>query len=339
MSAQITRPKFVLSLGIHELTNIPSPVGECYVKWHMKERSISSFKGKTKLAHIRDYKVVWGHSTQALMKIGLTKNHQLKDKTLVLCVYQLPPHQHHHHHHHNGKDEAIRSRSPTIISDINQLSQDISNHQNEKSKKTYLGKVEINLSEFVNFEESKTNRYLLKEAKINAVLHVEIRMEAVEGQNIDYNAPQLKSKGLSSVFNSETSSFPDSGTSPISSHHGSNLKSGSASSSNNRLHKSLAISNDPVISKLYENTFDISWDYRPGEYNIVECIDDIFSGGDGWAKNEDGVRLIDLQRGRVKDEIEKTKDIFATKFSGVNEFDIRGEMKSWQITHSSMKKH
>ncbi|CCD25223.1 uncharacterized protein NDAI_0E04060 [Naumovozyma dairenensis CBS 421] len=70
----------------------------------------------------------------------------------------------------------------------------------------------------------------------------------------------------------------------------------SSSFDNNKYIKS-TISNSmkPLIEKLYEKTFQLSWDPRPNEFTPKECINDILNGGNGWAKNEKGINLIDLQ--------------------------------------------
>ncbi|SSD58540.1 uncharacterized protein SCODWIG_00301 [Saccharomycodes ludwigii] len=62
-----------------------------------------------------------------------------------------------------------------------------------------------------------------------------------------------------------------------------------------------------VLEKLYEKTYQIPWDPRPGEYTPKECIENIFEGGDGWAKNDNGVDLIDLQALRLS-ELESIED-------------------------------
>jgi hypothetical protein len=322
-------PRFVLSLDILDLSNIPSPSGSCYVKWHIKDHSFISLKGKTKTAHIRDYRCTWGYHTQEFLKVGEKRDKTLRDKIVVLSVYKVPSshsgHKHASHPRSNANSE-LKKKPTALISDLNQIHQELASPI-EKSK-TFLGRVEINLSEFVNYDEPKANRYLLRDSKINAVLNVKVGIEAVKGQNADYIAPPVKYKALSNVFNTDTASFPESGNS----HHVAS-ESKSQGSVSNQLCKSLAMSNDPVISKLYEQTFEISFDLRPGEYNVPESVEDIFNDGDGWAKNEDGIRLIDLQRERVKEELLTVGGANSANKGGANEFSVRGEMKSWQVSH------
>ncbi|ODV59937.1 uncharacterized protein ASCRUDRAFT_108362 [Ascoidea rubescens DSM 1968] len=49
-----------------------------------------------------------------------------------------------------------------------------------------------------------------------------------------------------------------------------------------------------VIKKLYFKTFQVNWDPRPYELNPLECVNDIFNGGNGWKKTADGTNLIDM---------------------------------------------
>ena len=57
----------------------------------------------------------------------------------------------------------------------------------------------------------------------------------------------------------------------------------------------------PLIESLYQKTFKLPWDPRPGEFTPRERVEDILQGGNGWAKNEKGINLIDLQALRLNE--------------------------------------
>lgn len=62
---------------------------------------------------------------------------------------------------------------------------------------------------------------------------------------------------------------------------------------------------NPLVEDLYQKTFQLPWDPRPGEFTPKECVEDILQGGNGWARNEKGINLIDIQALRfIEKEVE-----------------------------------
>lgn len=322
---QSKKPKFLFTLEIQELANIPKVSGSCFVKWHIKDTTSQQFKGSTSKSHIHHYRANWDYNYETLLKIPISsRNKLLHEKVLVMIVYV----EFSDHPHLNGINANIHQTFNKIDDKI----------PLKVDKRIKLGKVEINLSEYANYEEPLSNRYLLQDSKVNCILNVKIGMELLKGDKTDFVAPSIKSsnifKGITNVFNE---SINESSTAPSSagaSHHRAN--SGSGISSTERFHKSVAITSDPIVSKLYEKTFEISWDPRPGELTAAECIDDIFNGGDGWAKNEEGINLIDLQieANGTSNPLFQMHDINGDATRPVKESDVREELKSWAVHHT-----
>lgn len=189
---------------------------------------------------------------------------------------------------------------------------------------SFLGKIEINVAEYISKkEEPITNRFLLKDSKINSILNITFQLKLIRGSYDDFNISKVFTMGqLSSTFqnglskllegntnSTKTSSF----TFPRHSNSNSNVKSKISISQYtqppNKLYSysskfdglsTISSSLNPVVASLYENTFILPWDETPNEYSLRECIEDILKGGNGWVRNENGVNLVDLQALRMR---------------------------------------
>lgn len=255
-------------------------------------------KGKTPHAHIKDYKATWHHAIEGFIKVG-TKGKELHAKWLELEVFVS------NKHHHNLKlPEELRA-----------------------DEKQRIGKVSINLVEFAGVEGTLPMRYLLQESRINAVLNVEVGLTLAKGGQLgDYIIPPLsKSRGISSTLNESVHES----VSGVSKGVGSGV---SSPLSDHKFQRSLIITSDPVVARLYQRTFELSWDPRPGEFTADVCVDDILEGGDGWAKNEDGVNFVDLQLEQLN-RYQAACDAQLDKSTTVKRGDSRPDMRSWEIHH------
>lgn len=334
-----------MELTITELTNIPKLSGSTYVSWKIKDISAH---GVTEKSHIHRYRSSWNYKTVETMRISINSRGQLQDKFIKFKVYSQ-------NHSHNS------------LHGINTLG--LSDHRKEREKVvgipavdtdvTHLGDVKINLSEFANFpDEAVSRRYLLENCKVNCILNIQISLRVVSGDFKSFMAPPVKYKGLSSMLASsehqssaigESSSGGDSNT----------IEPSVGLTGTSYYYQNLAILSDPIMMKLYNNTFQIAWDERPGEFSPPECIEDIFHGGDGWAKNEEGQRLIDLgtvtctperEKYNRRNSMDRHNSISSgsgSTYSGshckerersraggsLNEFEIRGELRSWNVSH------
>ncbi|OMP86991.1 hypothetical protein BK809_0007077 [Diplodia seriata] len=137
-----------------------------------------------------------------------------------------------------------------------------------KNDRIVLGKVDLNLSEYVEASELEANgvvrRYLMQESKINSTLKIGVYMRQIDGDR-DYIAPSLKNAqvfgGIAGIIAGEQVEGDESGHLPT-------------LSKNSRA--------DGELQDMYRRTEIAFWAAQPGELRADECIEDIFSGGDGW---------------------------------------------------------
>lgn len=122
-----------------------------------------------------------------------------------------------------------------------------------------MGKVELNLSEYVG-RDAVVTRYLLKESKVNSILNLIVTMKQTKG-TIDYTVPPFSTP---QIFGDITGVMDEQKVRYDRDHEHFNM-----------------------LSKLYHQTFAISWDPLPGELDPEACIQDIFSGGDGFGPADD----------------------------------------------------
>ncbi|RYP61815.1 hypothetical protein DL770_009708 [Monosporascus sp. CRB-9-2] len=122
-------------------------------------------------------------------------------------------------------------------------------------------------------EEGIVRRYLMQDSKINSTLKVGILMVQVDGER-NYVAPALKSApmfgGIAGIVAGERTA-----TEPV---HDAGTGAGTAGALPS-LGKSRDVSE---VQDMYRRTLAASWACQPGELPADECIEDIFSGGDGW---------------------------------------------------------
>ncbi|KAF2738828.1 hypothetical protein EJ04DRAFT_458888 [Polyplosphaeria fusca] len=139
-----------------------------------------------------------------------------------------------------------------------------------------LGFVRLNLAEYVESselaaaegEDGVMRRYLMQESKINSTLKVGIYMRQTEGDK-NYVAPPLKTaqvfSGIAGIVSGEQGDSDESGAIP-------SLSTKSRETGE--------------LQDMYRRTLAAFWSAQPGELKADECIEDIFSGGDGWGDRE-----------------------------------------------------
>ncbi|SCU97941.1 LADA_0H09450g1_1 [Lachancea dasiensis] len=330
------RPKFLFQLKITELTNIPQSSGYCFVKWHLKDgtgttslsmipdadqgsnssgaKSSSQSRGTTPRVLVKHHRAHWNYTLPKPVQVKLVtdKYKRLTRKELVLEVYF----------------EFLESSRPSTA---NEKSSDVdtasslknSAHSQKVSRKMLLGLVDVNIAEYVNPEQRQVaSRFLLQKSKVNSILSLSIQMELTRGSFDDFQPPQYLSSnqlphalrnGITDVFDGSSGASSPASSSFIA--NGSGQGSTSNAANSNSLTKkttdiqgsfSIAV-NNPFVEKLYQKTFQLPWDPRPGEFTPKECVEDILEGGDGWAKNEKGINLVDIDAFKL-DEVERDFD-------------------------------
>ncbi|KAJ4360937.1 uncharacterized protein N0V89_001506 [Didymosphaeria variabile] len=146
-----------------------------------------------------------------------------------------------------------------------------------KGERITLGNVKLNLAEYVEQSEMNrtegdepgvTRRYLMQNSKINSTLKISIFLRQVEGDR-NFVAPALKTaqvfSGIAGIVSGEQGDAEEAGTTP-------SLSAGSREAGE--------------LQDMYRRTLAAYWSAQPGELKADECIEDIFSGGDGWGDRE-----------------------------------------------------
>ncbi|GAV52170.1 hypothetical protein ZYGR_0AG01610 [Zygosaccharomyces rouxii] len=184
-----------------------------------------------------------------------------------------------------------------------------------------------------------------------------------------------KSSPVSSTFQS---SMSGGGGSPRSTHHSRSLRGslrfGSGNHGNNSNGGSgnkaqsytgmgspsthgntISSSMNPLVENLYQKTFQLPWDPRPGEFTPKECVEDILQGGNGWARNEKGINLIDIQALKLiemeveyqenqryganeKMNVTKRMDTSVDEYNSMDKREFLEKMHSWSHTSQNQRR-
>ncbi|CCE65205.1 hypothetical protein TPHA_0K00710 [Tetrapisispora phaffii CBS 4417] len=327
----------------------------------------SHSRGETSKNVIEYNKVTWANTLQypIQIKLSVDKHRNLSEKKLILKVmYESIEHSSH------TDPRAVPGAIPTAkgvkhrSTEAKVALQKLNSRgarQHELSlgeltahhTKLLLGTVEINVADYIREDEKFiTNRFLLKDSKVNSLLSLSVQLKLIRGSYQEFNLPHVNfgSGQFPGIFHTSISDILEDSTelgSPTNSLFRNNILSqtqniyslqsqrsrSSASSlvsrpshmrkinsNDDSLHTPMKKGNhfanglprgrnfdyhkyvdeethekENVVTQLYNRTFQIPWDLRPNEYNISECIEDIIGGGNGWAKNEEGVNFIDIQ--------------------------------------------
>jgi hypothetical protein len=247
------RVRFELTLRILDLNNVPLVTGTSFVKWDLPASTAAEHRGRTSKCAIRDHRVQYNYEKQTAIRLTLAKDGMLQECIINLEVLQ--------EYSSGGRGERIK-----------------------------LGHIHLNLAEYVDAagsdvpssptyeaEEGIVRRYLMQESKINSTLKIGIYMRHIEGTR-DYTAPPLRAApvfgGIAGIISSSEpvgaqgnpdalESGPD--TAPPQGFNANNKETGE-------------------MQDMYRRTLAAFWASQPGELKADECIEDIFSGGDGWGK-------------------------------------------------------
>lgn len=252
------RVRFELTLRILDLNNVPLVTGTSFIKWHLPSSTAAEHRGRTQKCAIRDHRVHYDYDKKLPVRLTLGKDGMLQECLIHLEVLQ--------EYSSGGRGERLT-----------------------------LGQVHLNLAEYVDValdqpgspvrenleEEGVVRRYLMQESKINSTLKIGIHMRHMEGTR-EYSAPPLRTApvfgGIAGIISSSE---------PASTPHGVGSHVNPDSTEQESLPHSFNVNNKETgeMQDMYRRTLAAFWTSQPGELKADECIEDIFSGGDGWGKN------------------------------------------------------
>ncbi|KJK75646.1 hypothetical protein H634G_09010 [Metarhizium anisopliae BRIP 53293] len=257
------RPKFELHLKIYDLNNIPLVSGSSFIKWHLSHSMHAEHRGRTGKCPISNHKVDYGYSKLIPgVRISMEKNNSLTECPMEFEIVQ---------------EFAV-------------------------AEKITLGYVKLNLAEYVEesesfsreagspprkrssigvsptpadggagpenriVEEGIVRRYLMSDSKINSTLKIGILMVQVDGER-NFVAPALKTAPVFGGIAGLVAPEAEDDTSPM---------------------PSISKPRDAAeVHDLYRRTLAASWSRQPNELPADECIEDIFSGGNGWGTKKE----------------------------------------------------
>lgn len=253
------RVRFHLHLHIHDLNNVPLVSGTSFVKWHLPSSNAAEHRGKTPKCAIKDHRVLYDYAKTIPVRLSLAKDGMLQSSEIAFEIVQ--------EYSAGGRAERIK-----------------------------LGELRLNLAEYCGLDDSHTmpgagakeggehepgivRRYLMQESKINSTLRIGIYMKQIEGTR-DFVAPPLRTAPVFGGIAGIISSSEPANTTPQADASSNEVTDGQAL-------PILGVTNKEMgeMQDMYRRTLAAYWASYPGELRADECIEDIFSGGDGWGKH------------------------------------------------------
>ncbi|KAF6844527.1 hypothetical protein CMUS01_01005 [Colletotrichum musicola] len=268
------KPKFELHLKIYDLNNVPLVSGTSIVKWHLSHSIIAEHRGRTPKCPISNHKVEYNYSKVVThIRISIDRNNNLTECPIEFEVLQ--------EFSGGGHDEKIslgcvRLNLSEYVEESDGLTRESVSFDRGHSRKRSSGTASTSpkstapptLDE-VDVEDGIVRRYLMQDSKINSTLKIGILMVQLDGDK-NYSAPPLRTApvfgGIAGIMAGEQVEQDDAGQLPTM------AKSRDASE----------------VQDMYRRALAASWSCQPGELPADECIEDIFSGGDGWRTGRTG---------------------------------------------------
>ncbi|KAG6015141.1 hypothetical protein E4U43_005657 [Claviceps pusilla] len=254
------KPKFEVHLKIFDLNNIPLVQGNSFIKWHLSHSMHAEHRGRTDKCPIANHKVDYGYSKLITgVRISLDKNSSLGECPIEFEVLQ-----------EFGMTEKITlGRVKLNLSEYVEESESFGRGLvSPTRKRSSLGVGTPSSTDGGDKSETRSaveegivRRYLMQDSKINSTLKIGILMVQVDGER-NFIAPPLKSASVFGGIAGFVAPEVEDDTSPM---------------------PSISKSRDAAeVQDLYRRTLAASWSRQPNELPADECIEDIFSGGDGW---------------------------------------------------------
>ncbi|TWU77005.1 hypothetical protein ED733_007555 [Metarhizium rileyi] len=259
------RPKFELHLKIYDLNNIPLVSGNSFIKWHLSHSMHAEHRGRTEKCPISNHKVDYGYRKLITgVRISMDKNNNLTECPMEFEILQ----------------EFALAEKITLgyvkfnLAEYVEESENLGREVGSPSRKRSSIGVSSSPtdggagSDSRAVEEGIVRRYLMSDSKINSTLKISILMVQVDGER-NFVAPALRIAPVFGVIAGLVAPEAEDDTST---------------------------STIPNISKprdaaevhdLYRRTLAASWSRQPNELPADECIEDIFSGGNGWRTKKD----------------------------------------------------
>ncbi|CUM66050.1 uncharacterized protein PRCAT00003704001 [Priceomyces carsonii] len=226
--------KFSLNLDINELSNIPQINGSCFLELHIRNHKkhgggLGSLKSSKSILSDAEKKYESKGSNMASLVDGNNKasfssssgqvtvtsskkrihNFRCPFNLKVSCNLKIPL----------KKKESMVANKYLLISIyyVEDTSKDGGSHHHLHQHTSLLGKVSINLSEYLNFDKPVSSKYLLRESKVNSILNLTIGLTELP-ENYEFHtqlqvsdsskkSPSRAGSGKQNRINSRQSNF------------------------------------------------------------------------------------------------------------------------------------
>ncbi|KHN98749.1 estrogen-responsive protein Fam102A/B [Metarhizium album ARSEF 1941] len=259
--------KFMSTVGkarrVYDLNNIPLVSGSSYIKWHLAHSMHAEHRGRTCKCPISNHKVDYSYSKLITgVRISMDKNNNLTECPLELEVLQ-----------EFAVAEKItlgyvKLNLAEYVEESESISREVGSPPRKRSS-TGVTPTPADgeaLPESRLVEEGVVRRYLMSDSKINSTLKIGILMVQVDGER-SFVAPPLKTAPVFGGIAGLVAPEVEDDTSQI---------------------PNISKPRDAAeVHDLYRRTLVASWSRQPNELPADECIEDIFSGGNGWGTNKE----------------------------------------------------
>ncbi|PNY27775.1 Uncharacterized protein TCAP_02297, partial [Tolypocladium capitatum] len=264
-----SQPKFELHLKIYDLNNVPLVSGISFIKWHLAGSMNAEHRGRTAKCPIANHKVDYGFGKLIpSVRLSIDKNNHLAECPLELEVLQefavaekitlgyvrLNLSEYVEESEAFSRDVASPTRKRTVGAGA-----DAAGSPTDAAPPDSLPERTA--------EDGIVRRHLMQDSKVNSTLKIGILMVQVDGER-NFIAPPLRTApvfgGIAGLLGPEQA---EDETGPL---------------------PSISKGRDfSEVQDLYRRTLAASWDRQPTEPPADECIEDIFSGGNGWKTTRD----------------------------------------------------
>ncbi|KAK5806715.1 hypothetical protein VI817_000973 [Penicillium citrinum] len=222
-------PRFELVLRINDINNVPLGNGVAYVRWRLPSGVSTEHQGHTEKAPLSDHRAYWNYEKVLNVRLTIDRTSILQDCDIFFEIIQ---------------------------------------EFNNSLEKNVLGKIKLNLAEYVDKveeDEGVVRRYLMFDSKVNSTVRIGIAMRQTEGDR-GFTTPHLKSAtvfgGIAGVVHSSE---------PVDSDEVGHLPSINTKSRETA-----------DMQDLYRRTLAASWTSRSCDLPADKLIEELFSGGSCW---------------------------------------------------------
>ncbi|KAL6830285.1 N-terminal C2 in EEIG1 and EHBP1 proteins domain-containing protein [Trichoderma camerunense] len=255
---------------IYDLNNVPLVSGTSFIKWHLTHSMHAEHRGRTPKAAIANHRVEYNFQKVITgVRMSVDKNNSLNECQLELEIVQ-----------EFALTEKItlgyiKINLAEFVEESENFMRDPSSPVSSRRRTNSAGlsptsAKELKLSDEIQREvqDGIMRRYLMQESKVNSTLKISILLIQVDGER-NFIAPPLKT---APVFGGIVGFMaPEQVEDEI---LGPDNKVALPTLSKNR--------DVAEVQDLYRRALAASWTRQPSELPTDECIEDIFSGGNGW---------------------------------------------------------